>query len=173
MAVETFFSAHCPFALYELEMTTLATHFCLFNRLVGNGFLIRLSFFFLGLQWLSGDLVTECALGPFYIELGILEMTEETFFLGDLEMFLLTLTLMAGSAVEFMPYYPFLLVIMFVMDKWNRAFSLVCSFVLGIVDFLCPVFSLFSCAGCRMTSGSCTTPVVDPGLFPDYGIVHI
>jgi hypothetical protein len=156
MAVEAFFRAHWRFAPYEMKMTALASHLGLFKGLVGNslfGILALfsgLSFFFLGLQRLCGDLVAECALGAFYIEFSVLEMTEKAFFLGNLEMFLFTLTLMAGGAVEFLPFYLFLRVKMFVMDKWNNAFALICSFELGVFDFLCPVFSLFTYAGCRM-----------------------
>ena len=98
MAVEAFFRAHRRFASYEMKMTALAAHLGLFNGLVGNGLFgifSGLCLFFLRLQRLCGDLVAEYALGTFYIEFSVLEMTEKTFFLGNLEMFLFTLTLMA------------------------------------------------------------------------------
>jgi hypothetical protein len=122
MAVETFFPAHWRFARYELEMATLASHFGLFNGLVGDGLLVWLSFFFLGLQRPGRDLVAKRAFCPFNVEFCVLEMAKKTFFDCHLKMFFLCFMLMAGGAVECLAFYLFLRVIMFVMGKLNNPF---------------------------------------------------
>jgi hypothetical protein len=150
MAAETFFIAYYPLALYKLKVTALAPNFGLFHGFVGDGFFIWLYLFLLDLERFGGNLVAESTLGAVCIEFSILEMTEKAFFPRDLKMFLFALALMTGGAVKFMAFDPFLPIKMLFMGKLDNAFCFVGPFVLGIVNFLCPVFTLFALAGCGM-----------------------
>ena len=169
MAVETFFAAYQGLAMDKMLMAALAAHFGLFHGLVGNGLLVWFCFCFLGLQGLGGDFVAEYAFAAAYIECDIFKMAEVAFFLGNLEMLLLTLTLMAGGAMDHLSLYPLLFVIMLFMGKGNDPNRLVIPFEFSKLDLLGHVL-VFRIA---MTLGCCTAQVVDPGLGPDNGILHV